>query len=493
MDPYVQKLLLAVDFHYKDNDYEKAKSLYLEIIKEYPEKIDAYYYLGMLEAESDNLNIAIDWMQKLIDIAPFDQAYNALAKFYLIKRDLVRSLKYLKLALIYNSKDEEAKDILNKVFPKESRFIKSHNLSSKNEFIMSKDHPDCKYKMMYPADTIERKSPKYVESILTPKQKKLFEYALSTTKTAKWNEAFVLEVKNGRAYIDQGSQTYIITQDDKYLKDMLEPECRPLNLDHIPPEIQIADKILVLSSSFGGNFFHWATWAIPRIYMIEKAGYNLQEFDKIFINYVGFKFQKNLIKILGIPMEKVIGTMPKGGLFKAKTLVTASLSSYLNTPCYITESFRAKFLKEEYYSEDRPKIIYLSRNKGSRRILNEQELINYLNNMGFQVVYPESMSYEEQIAAFANAEVILTQHGAGLTNLCFCKPSTKVIEIFNENFENFNGQVPIHFFGICSNLNLDHYIMFGEPISQNNLDMTIDLKKLEKTIDLILSDNYISV
>ncbi len=34
-------------------------------------------------------------------------------------------------------------------------------------------------------------------------------------------------------------------------------------------------------------------------------------------------------------------------------------------------------------------------------------------------------------------------------------------------------------------MNLDHYIMFGEPIG---LDMTVDLYKLEKTVELLLKD-----
>ena len=38
----------------------------------------------------------------------------------------------------------------------------------------------------------------------------------------------------------------------------------------------------------------------------------------------------------------------------------------------------------------------------------------------------------EQIEAFRNARIVLSPHGAGLTNILFCRPNTTLIEIFPE-------------------------------------------------------------
>lgn len=46
------------------------------------------------------------------------------------------------------------------------------------------------------------------------------------------------------------------------------------------------------------------------------------------------------------------------------------------------------------------------------------------------------MSVLEQIKTFSKAKFIVGPHGAGLTNLAFCNPGTKVVEFFSPNYIN---------------------------------------------------------
>jgi capsular polysaccharide biosynthesis protein len=41
----------------------------------------------------------------------------------------------------------------------------------------------------------------------------------------------------------------------------------------------------------------------------------------------------------------------------------------------------------------------------------------------------EDLTMLNQISAFRSAEIIVAPHGAGLANLCFCRPGTKILEI----------------------------------------------------------------
>lgn len=50
----------------------------------------------------------------------------------------------------------------------------------------------------------------------------------------------------------------------------------------------------------------------------------------------------------------------------------------------------------------------------------------------FQSTYFESMSFKLQVQHFNNAKLIVCSHGAVLSNMFFCKPQTKIIEIISD-------------------------------------------------------------
>ena len=80
------------------------------------------------------------------------------------------------------------------------------------------------------------------------------------------------------------------------------------------------------------------------------------------------------------------------------------------------------------------KRIYISREDSIyRRILNEKEVMKHLELYGFQKISLTNIPLLEQFALFKNAEIIITVHGAALTNIIFCNQNTRVIEI-NSDF-----------------------------------------------------------
>lgn len=122
-------------------------------------------------------------------------------------------------------------------------------------------------------------------------------------------------------------------------------------------------------------------------------------------------------------------------------------------------------------------LLYVSRNESSmRRILNENDLLPGLRDMGFQVISPGKLSLTEQIEAFRNARVVLAPHGAGLTNILFCRPNTTLIEIFPEG--GVHGSA---FLRIASQLNFNYYYVVGQKVENrqsrknpNNADLILE-------------------
>lgn len=98
--------------------------------------------------------------------------------------------------------------------------------------------------------------------------------------------------------------------------------------------------------------------------------------------------------------------------------------------------------------------IYLSRVKNSRRkLLNEKELIIFLESTGFETYCLEDMTILEQYYLFAHARIIVSPHGAGLANMVFCDKLELLVEIMPSN-RIVNG-----FLNIAANLNAN-YILF---------------------------------
>ncbi len=78
--------------------------------------------------------------------------------------------------------------------------------------------------------------------------------------------------------------------------------------------------------------------------------------------------------------------------------------------------------------------LYVSRGKSRRRLGGEDLLETRLEESGFTILHSEDLSFAEQIRLFHEAEIVVGTHGAGLTNVVWCQPGCRVIEIFPSNY-----------------------------------------------------------
>jgi capsular polysaccharide biosynthesis protein len=67
----------------------------------------------------------------------------------------------------------------------------------------------------------------------------------------------------------------------------------------------------------------------------------------------------------------------------------------------------------------------------TRKLVNAEKLLMALK--GWETVTLENLPIEEQVRCFSEASHVVSTHGAGLTNLLWCEPGTKVIEIQDPN------------------------------------------------------------
>ncbi|MEM1444657.1 MAG: glycosyltransferase 61 family protein [Planctomycetota bacterium] len=82
---------------------------------------------------------------------------------------------------------------------------------------------------------------------------------------------------------------------------------------------------------------------------------------------------------------------------------------------------------------DTPAKAFIPR-RGSRELLNHDEVESVLSDRGFQTVYFEKRSLREQWSILRNAETIVATHGAALGNLVFAAQQPRVVELFGPGY-----------------------------------------------------------
>ena len=110
-------------------------------------------------------------------------------------------------------------------------------------------------------------------------------------------------------------------------------------------------------------------------------------------------------------------------------------------------------------------------------MLNREEIISFLKTKGFSIIKPQEMNFWNQVNLFNKAKIIISLSGAGLSNIIFCKPRTKIIEIKNNNRLN-------DFLNISKICNLKHYQISIKPkfktkVYQNGI-LNCPISKLKK-------------
>jgi hypothetical protein len=135
------------------------------------------------------------------------------------------------------------------------------------------------------------------------------------------------------------------------------------------------------------------------------------------------------------------------------------------------------------------KRIYISRRLSKRRkIVNEAELEMLLSEYGFTSVFFENLSIDEQAKIMHESEIVLSLHGAGLTNCMFMQQETSLIEIIPKVDQLKDFRFP--FWRISSLCKLKYYSLFSETVDNNETDIydrdtIVDIQNLISIFDKI--------
>ncbi len=473
----------------------------------------AYSDLGLTLIYTNNLETGINYLRKSIQIQPqFSEYLVNIDKYENLKLNnnhltvinIVRSLLnistsenelYVNLDKVVSSVDPEIKKI---DFSPMLSISSPHKFyKSTQEWIENNDLNSYNYVEIYPEIDIQLNHPKSLDNSI--------HFSFRFGSNVKLPSSFIVTIPQGRFWLslDQ-TQSAIIVDESYFLADISpdfpilspnHPDKNPCNhaifsIEHLPAIQFIEGNVVVLAGLTNNIYFHWMLDILPRWELLRKQNCNFDEIDYFVVDN-RLPFQRETLNLLQIPESKQININKSHHIQATNLIVPSFPASVAWMPKWTCEFLKHHFLKSEYIENtDSQQRIYITRNLAkSRRILNEDEILNLLKSYGFTMVVLESMSVLEQAALFSQTEIIISPHGSGLTNLVFCQPGTKVIELFAPNYV-------YHCYWWISNLvGLDYYYLLGETLPGWHLhhliypqnfseDILINVKDLFKLLQI---------
>ena len=220
----------------------------------------------------------------------------------------------------------------------------------------------------------------------------------------------------------------------------------------------IGKIVAFLSVKWGENYYHWMFDIIARFGLLLQH-FLIEEIDYFVVNRCQLNYEQETLKLLNIPAEKIIESCKNPFLKADKLLIPSYSHATSRTPKWACDFLKHLCLNSPENLESLPlERVYLSRSNASyRQVSNEAEVILFLQQFGFTVLSLETLSVRQQAYYMANTKVIISPHGAALTNLVFCSPGTQVIEFLMPNWT-------LSCYWELSNIvGCDYYCLFCEP------------------------------
>ncbi len=464
----------------KSESYSKAITYFKAAIRFNSNLVEAYYGLGQALFSIGEVKEAIDNLKQCLKIDSESSLYLTYLGFLLVYDNQIEAgLFYFKKAFETESSIALWVDSLINALSHAGKLPPELNLSEiepidpptqfyelTKDWLKSEPENQLNYQEIHPQTIVNLKPPQSVDHSI--------HFSFRFGQQIQLPPTFVVKIPQGRFWLSSDQTQSAILASEQYLLGDLSPEFPLLSPGHpdqhpryhsilslkkLTPVHSISGKIAVLAGLSNLVYFHWMLDILPRIELLKKSHFNWDEIDYFIVDN-RLSFQQETLQLLGIPEHKQINIHPLHFIQATALIVPSFPGCAAWMPKWTCDFLKQHFLTGNNISKfSNFKRIYISRNSAkSRRVLNEAELLKALEPFNIQSVQLESMSVVEQAALFSQAELIIAPHGSGLTNLVFCQPGTKVIELFSPNYV-------YHCYWWISNLvDLDYYYLIGETL-----------------------------
>ena len=284
--------------------------------------------------------------------------------------------------------------------------------------------------------------------------------------------AFLARLPGGRVF---GSGNVLSPDGQTIARDVSPDFGKPfeehwlLTYKKIRAPVPLPGTTAVIATTLGAGYSHWLLEELPRLLALKPDD------CETLIAHAAHAYNREAFARHGF-VGKVIPAKREAH-HSCEQLLVPSLGQMTPSTVRALDEFTAPLrLPSSPFGER----LYISRERAKRRrVANESELWTELAGHGFVKLHLEELTWAQQITAFRAAKVIVAPHGAGLANLVFCQPGTKVIELFHRSYVS-----PLYWqLAALKELDYRPLVPSGdEPLAQtleaNRLDIAADLDQV---------------
>lgn len=183
------------------------------------------------------------------------------------------------------------------------------------------------------------------------------------------------------------------------------------------------------------NYYHWLIDGIPAIESALRFG---EDRKLTLVLPADFRpWQEESLRLLGchdlprLMLDPAAHYLLPSAEFSE--LLGGRRSELTNARHAAYQQMSASVPRATSYAEE----IYVARTDAQNRVVaNEDALIGLLERQGVRIVVPGTFSISEQIDTFRSARLVIGPHGAGMSNIVFCRRGSFLYELLPEYYLN---------------------------------------------------------